>query len=99
MTGFSTGAALGTVVGRSNGRGMLDDLLPAPRAREVDMPDQVIPGRPEELLARSVMKLARRNDALEEFAALVAHEVKAPLQAALATDDPVVFVRQALDLV
>jgi signal transduction histidine kinase len=45
------------------------------------------------------MKLARRNDALEEFAALVAHELKAPLQAALATENPVAFVRQALDLV
>jgi signal transduction histidine kinase len=63
------------------------------------MPDQAVSGSPEELLARTVMKLARRNDALEEFATLVAHEVKAPLQAALASDDPLAFVRQALDLV
>jgi signal transduction histidine kinase len=60
---------------------------------------QAITGSRDELLARTVMKLARRNDALEEFAALVAHEVKTPLQAALASEDPVAFVRQALDLV
>ena len=63
------------------------------------MPDQATTESPEEQLARTVMKLARRNDALEEFATLVAHELKAPLQAALATEDPVAFVRQALDLV
>jgi signal transduction histidine kinase len=55
--------------------------------------------RDEELLAIALTKLARRNEALEEYAALVAHEVKAPLQAALATGDPLAYVRQALDIV
>jgi len=44
-------------------------------------------------------QLARRNEALEDFAALVAHELKTPLHAALFADDPSVFVEDALDLV
>jgi signal transduction histidine kinase len=53
----------------------------------------------EEALARASSELARRNEALEEFAALVAHELKAPLLAAVAADDASPWVRQALDLV
>jgi signal transduction histidine kinase len=45
------------------------------------------------------MELARRNEALEDFAALVAHELKTPLQAALFVDDPSTLVEEALDLV
>jgi signal transduction histidine kinase len=74
-------------------------MLPSAQEREVEVPHQATTDGREELLAGAVMKLARRNEALEEYAALVAHELKAPLQAALATDDPSVFVRQALDLV
>jgi len=44
-------------------------------------------------------QLARRNEALEDFAALVAHELKTPLQAALLADDPSKLVEEALDLV
>jgi signal transduction histidine kinase len=50
-------------------------------------------------LARAAMKLAQRNEALEEFAALVAHELKTPLQAALLADDASSAVEHALDLV
>lgn len=53
----------------------------------------------EERLARTAMQLARRNEALEDFAALVAHELKTPLQAALVDDDPSHHVEDALDLV
>jgi signal transduction histidine kinase len=53
----------------------------------------------EDGLARAASELARRNEALEEFAALVAHELKAPLHAALAADDASTWVRRALDLV
>jgi signal transduction histidine kinase len=53
----------------------------------------------EERLARTAIDLARRNDALEDFAALVAHELKTPLQAALLADDPSRYVEDALDLV
>jgi signal transduction histidine kinase len=53
----------------------------------------------EERLARTTIQLARRNEALEDFAALVAHELKAPLQAALVADDPSRPVADALDLV
>ena len=53
----------------------------------------------EERLARATIQLAQRNDALEDFAALVAHELKTPLQAALVADDPSVPVEDALDLV
>ena len=53
----------------------------------------------EERLARTTVQLARRNEALEDFAALVAHELKNPLQAALLADDPSGQVEYALDLV
>jgi signal transduction histidine kinase len=55
--------------------------------------------RSEERLARETVELARRNDALEDFAALVAHELKTPLCAALLTDDPTSSIEHALDLV
>ena len=50
-------------------------------------------------VARAAMQLARRNEALEDFAALVAHELKNPLHAALVADDPSGPVEDALDLV
>ena len=53
----------------------------------------------EERLARTTVQLAHRNEALEDFAALVAHELKTPLQAALMADDPSALVEDALDLV
>jgi signal transduction histidine kinase len=53
----------------------------------------------EERLARTTIELARRNEALEDFAARVAHELKTPLQAALLADDPSRPVEDALDLV
>ena len=46
-----------------------------------------------------VLELVRRNEALEDFAALVAHELKTPLLAALVADDPSGLVDEALDLV
>jgi signal transduction histidine kinase len=53
----------------------------------------------EERLARATTRLARRNQALEEFAALVAHELKTPLLAALVADDAASELRRALELV
>jgi signal transduction histidine kinase len=53
----------------------------------------------EERLARTTARLARRNEALEDFAALVAHELKTPLHAALFADDPASLVEEALQLV
>jgi len=53
----------------------------------------------EERLARTTIQLARRNEALEDFAALVAHELKTPLQAALVADHASGSVEDALDLV
>jgi signal transduction histidine kinase len=53
----------------------------------------------EERLTRTVMQLARRNEALEDFAALVAHDLKTPLHAALVADDPSGPVVEALELV
>jgi signal transduction histidine kinase len=53
----------------------------------------------EERLAGAAMELARRNEALEEFAALVAHELKTPLQEALVADDASSALERALDLV
>jgi signal transduction histidine kinase len=53
----------------------------------------------EERLARTTIRLAQRNEALEDFAALVAHELKTPLQAALGADDPSGPVEEAILLV
>lgn len=55
--------------------------------------------RAEERLAREAVRLAQRNEALEDFAALVAHELKTPLQEALYAPDPADAVEQALSLV
>jgi signal transduction histidine kinase len=53
----------------------------------------------EERLTRTTMLLARRNEALEDFAGLVAHELKNPLQAALVTPDVAHTLEPALELV
>jgi signal transduction histidine kinase len=53
----------------------------------------------EERLAHAAAALARRNEALAEFAALVAHELKAPLQAALWGEEPHAALNEAVDLV
>jgi signal transduction histidine kinase len=53
----------------------------------------------EERLAQQAVQLARRNQALEDFAALVAHELKTPLQLARLQHDPLVGVERALELV
>jgi signal transduction histidine kinase len=50
-------------------------------------------------LAGMAIQLARRNAALEDFSALVAHELKTPLYAALDADDPLDQVERALALV
>jgi signal transduction histidine kinase len=55
--------------------------------------------RAEEQLAGMAMQLARRNAALEDFSALVAHELKTPLYAALQANDPAAQVERALALV
>jgi signal transduction histidine kinase len=53
----------------------------------------------EERLARTTALLARRNEALEDFAALVAHELKNPLQAAIGWPDVAHTLEPALELV
>jgi signal transduction histidine kinase len=53
----------------------------------------------EERLARTTIQLAQHNEALEDFAALVAHELKTPLQAALVADEPSRSIEDALLLV
>jgi signal transduction histidine kinase len=53
----------------------------------------------EERLARTTIQLAHRNEALEDFAALVAHELKTPLETALLADDPSRSVEDAILLV
>jgi signal transduction histidine kinase len=55
--------------------------------------------RVEEQLTHAAAILARRNAALEDFAALVAHELKTPLHAARLAADPSVSLEQALDLI
>jgi signal transduction histidine kinase len=55
--------------------------------------------RADETLAVRAGELLRRNEALENFAALVAHELKTPLHEALVADDASQAVNEALDLV
>ena len=52
-----------------------------------------------EQMADATMRLARRNEALEDFSALVAHELKSPLETALLADEPRRWIACALDLV
>jgi len=63
------------------------------RAARVSRSDAV------EQMADATMRLARRTEALEDFAALVAHELKSPLEAALLADEPRRWIESALDLV
>ncbi len=53
----------------------------------------------EERLAQAAAQLARRNEALDDFATLVAHELNALLHAALLQDDVSAGVERALELV
>jgi signal transduction histidine kinase len=55
--------------------------------------------RADELLAMKAGELLRRNELLEEFAALVAHELKTPLHEALLAQDASTPLHEALDLV
>jgi signal transduction histidine kinase len=55
--------------------------------------------RADETLAVMAGELLRRNAALEEFAALVAHELKTPLHEALLAQDASRPLQEALDLV
>jgi signal transduction histidine kinase len=87
---FSLGAAGGVVIvgGRRDPRPVLAGVVPILRRRWA-----------EDQLVRAAMRLTRRNESLEEFAALVAHELKTPLQAALIADDARSAVEDALELV
>jgi len=53
----------------------------------------------EEQLAEHVVRLARKTEALDDFAALVAHDVKSSLLAALRDDDLREGLTRALELV
>jgi signal transduction histidine kinase len=53
----------------------------------------------DEMLAVKTGELLRRNEALEEFASFVAHELKTPLHEALVADDASKPLNEALDLV
>jgi signal transduction histidine kinase len=53
----------------------------------------------EEQLVEHVTRLARRTEALDDFAALVAHDVRSSLLAALRDDDPREGLSHALELV
>jgi signal transduction histidine kinase len=53
----------------------------------------------EEQLVEHVARLARKTEALDDFAALVAHDVKSSLLAALRNEDPLEGLTRALELV
>src|SRR5439155_4262657 len=87
------GASNSTLLGRD---GRCCAMSPSALAEVIELP---LRGDAEQRLARAASQLARRNEALEDFAALVAHELKTPLHAALLADDPSKFVEDALLLV
>src|SRR5258705_9704836 len=58
-----------------------------------------IPMTTEEQLAEHVGRLARKTEALDDFAGLVAHDVKSSLLAALLDEDPREGVTRSLELV
>jgi signal transduction histidine kinase len=53
----------------------------------------------EEQLVEHVARLARKTEALDDFAGLVAHDMKSSLLAALRDEDPREGLRRALELV
>src|SRR6266487_2842869 len=53
----------------------------------------------EEQLAEHVARLARKTEALDDFAGLVAHDVKSSLLAALRDEDPRDGLMRSLELV
>jgi signal transduction histidine kinase len=53
----------------------------------------------EERLARTTIQLAQHNETLEDFAALVAHDVRSSLLSALRSDNPRDGLTRALELV
>src|SRR5258706_4132789 len=53
----------------------------------------------EEQLVEHVTRLARKTEALDDFAALVAHDVKSSLLTALLDEDPRAGLTRALELV
>jgi signal transduction histidine kinase len=53
----------------------------------------------EEQLTEHVVRLARKTEALDDFAGLVAHDVKSSLLAALRADDPRAGLMHSLELV
>src|SRR6478672_2990549 len=53
----------------------------------------------EEQLAEHAARLARRTEALDDFAGLVAHDVRSALITALRDEDPRGGLRRALELV
>ena len=55
--------------------------------------------RADETLAVKAGELVRRNQALEQYAAFVAHELKTPLHEALVAEDDSKLLHEALDLV
>jgi hypothetical protein len=53
----------------------------------------------EEQLADQVSRLARKTEALDDFAGLVAHDVRSALITALLEEDPRAGLERALELV
>jgi signal transduction histidine kinase len=64
-----------------------------------ETPLQLRRAQREEQLATHAARLARRNQALDDFAALVAHDVRSSLIAALKADEPRDGLARALELV
>jgi signal transduction histidine kinase len=99
-TGMARGRRQDLPLGRAGVLAVHGDVLGPELRSELMVVARIIRRRAaDDRLARTAIDLARRNEALEDFAALVAHELKTPLHAALLTDDPSRHVQAALEVV
>jgi signal transduction histidine kinase len=99
-TGMARGCRQDLPLGKAGVLAVHGDVLGPELRSELMVVARIIRRRAaDDRLARTAIDLARRNEALEDFAALVAHELKTPLHAALLTDDPSRHVESALEVV
>src|SRR5262249_21399780 len=78
--------------------GWLTPMTPA-REAAIVRPMSTLTLDPADGLAGAVSMLARRNEALEDYAALVARELRNPLLAPLQAEDPPAQIERALALI
>jgi signal transduction histidine kinase len=98
-TGDATGARTGVQLGQVGALILAGEPTPE-LERDITRLRPLLRHRwTEEQLATQATRLARKNEALEDFAALVAHDVKSSLVCALRSDEPREAMTRTLELV